>query len=228
MLDAFLRGDFATAPTPLSVFGLSLLLALLLGQAIAWVYMATHNGLSYSRAFVVSLALLPMIVALVMMVLANSLVVAFGLMAVFAIVRFRNVVRDTLDTVHVLATIVMGMACGTQKFTTAVIGGGAVLAAVAYFKAIDFGRRQRHNYIVHLRWMRPAAELPLLLAVLARHTRRCRCAAQRSTPDGQSSMFSYHVQLRDPARTAEFLAEVGALAGATDVAGLPAEDESEV
>lgn len=228
MFDAFLRGDYATAPTSLGIFALALLLALLLGQAIAWVYMATHDGLSYSRAFVVSLALLPLIVALVMMVLANSLVVAFGLMAVFAIVRFRNIVRDTLDTVYVLSTIVMGMACGTQKFTTAVLGGGIILAAVGYFKVIDFGRRRRHDFLVHLRWTRPVAELPALHALFARHSRRVERAAQRATPDGQSVAFTYHVRLRDPVRANELLAELSTLAGACDVGGTPAPDESEV
>jgi hypothetical protein len=98
MLDSFLHGDYASAPTPLPVLALALLLAFLMGQLIAWIYMMTHDGLSYSRAFVVSLVLLPVTVALVMMVLANSLVTAFGLMAVFAVVRFRNILRDTLDT----------------------------------------------------------------------------------------------------------------------------------
>jgi hypothetical protein len=31
---------------------LSLLLAFVLGQVLAWVYYATHSGLSYSRSFV--------------------------------------------------------------------------------------------------------------------------------------------------------------------------------
>ena len=95
---------------------LGLLLAFAGGHVIAWVYMWTHTGLSYSRSFVNSLILLPIVVALVMMVLANNLVTAFGLMAVFAIVRFRNILRDTLDTTYVLCVIVIGMAAGTLCF----------------------------------------------------------------------------------------------------------------
>ena len=73
---------------------LGLLLAFLTGHVIAWVYILTHSGLSYSRSFVNSLIVMPVIVAMVMMVLSNNLVTAFGLMAVFAIVRFRNILRD--------------------------------------------------------------------------------------------------------------------------------------
>lgn len=227
MLDALLSGDYATAPTPLSVFALSTLLALVVGQAIAWVYMATHSGLSYSRAFVVSLALLPLVVALVMVVLANNLIVAFGLMAVFAIVRFRNIVRDTLDTVYVLATIVVGIACGTQKFTTAVLGSSVILAAAGYYKAVEFGRRHRYDFVLHLQWTRPLVELETVATLLTRHSRRTRLTSQRRTPESVLAL-TYHVRLRDPARAGDLLTELGALPGATDVAGIPAEDESEV
>ncbi|MBI1840213.1 MAG: DUF4956 domain-containing protein, partial [Verrucomicrobia bacterium] len=98
MLDRLLQGDYGSAPTNWPVVVLGLLLAFACGHVIAWVYMFTHSGLSYSRSFVNALVLMPVIVSLVMMVLSNNLVTAFGMMAVFAIVRFRNILRDTLDT----------------------------------------------------------------------------------------------------------------------------------
>ncbi len=115
-LDEFFRGDFAAVPTNVPAMILGLLLAFAGGHVVAWVYMFTHTGLSYSRSFVNSLVVMPMVVAMVMMVLSNNLVTAFGLMAVFAIVRFRNILRDTLDTTYVLCVIVIGMAAGTMKF----------------------------------------------------------------------------------------------------------------
>ncbi len=228
MLDSFLHGDYASAPTPITVLALALLLAFLMGQLIAWIYMMTHDGLSYSRAFVVSLVLLPVTVALVMMVLANSLVTAFGLMAVFAVVRFRNILRDTLDTAHVLAGIVVGMACGTQKFTTAVLGGGILAAIMLYLWATHFGRRHHYDFILNLHWARPVGELPALRDLLERHSRKARCAHQRLAPDGSAAELSYHLLLRDPDRADELLVELNALQGASDVSGVRADAESEV
>lgn len=227
MLDSLLHADTATAHTPLSVLFLALLLAFALGHALAWVYMATHDGLSYSRAFVVSLLLLPVIVALVMFVLSNSLVTAFGLMAIFAIVRFRNILRDTLDTAHVLAGIVLGMSCGTLKFTTAIFGGLVLLAIMGYARLTHFGRRQRHDYVLHLESNAPPDALGDLAAVLARHGRRIQCVSQR-TAAGRGTQASYHLLLRDPDRAGELLAEVAAVPGVTQAAGVPASQESEV
>src|SRR5258706_564521 len=99
----FLRGDFGATPTNYSALIIALLLAFACGHAIAWIYMLTHSGLSYSRSYVTTLIIMPVIVAMVMLILANNLVLAFGLMAIFAMVRFRSILRDTLDTTYVLA-----------------------------------------------------------------------------------------------------------------------------
>ena len=72
MTDWFFRGDFATAPTNVPAMVLGLLLAFACGHLVAWIYMLTHSGLSYSRSFVNSLIVIPTIVSLVMQVLSNS------------------------------------------------------------------------------------------------------------------------------------------------------------
>ena len=95
--DWFFQGDFGSGPPNWPAMILGLLLAFGCGHIIAWVYMLTHSGLSYSRSFVNSLIIMPVIVSLVMMVLSNNLITAFGMMAVFAIVRFRNILRDVQE-----------------------------------------------------------------------------------------------------------------------------------
>src|SRR5260370_40195242 len=92
----FFQGDYSLMPPNWPAMLLGLLLAFACGHVIAWVYMLTHSGLSYSRSFVNALIVMPVLVALVMMVLANNLITAFGMMAVFALVRFRNVSTATL------------------------------------------------------------------------------------------------------------------------------------
>ena len=126
-------------PTDYGVLAISLLLAFVCGHAVAWTYMFTHTSLSYSRSYVNSLIILPVLVAMVMMVLANNLVIAFGLMAIFAMVRFRSVLPTfTLDTTYVLAVIVIGLACGTLKFTSAIIGCVGILAIMFLFPGHRF------------------------------------------------------------------------------------------
>ncbi|HHY87079.1 MAG TPA: DUF4956 domain-containing protein [Verrucomicrobia bacterium] len=227
MID-FFSSDYALAPMNVPAVILGLLLAFIGGQTIAWVYMHTHSGLSYSRSFVSSLLVIPVVVALVMMVLSNNLVTAFGLMAVFAIVRFRNILRDTLDTTYVLAVIVIGMACGTMKFATAVLGAGLLVLIFAYIWFSSFGTRNRYDIIVNLHWSRSPGELGELRALLDRHSLKTICASQRAH-DGATGMdFSYRLLLRDPRRMDDLLAELRSLQGVSRVTGLKADEQSEI
>src|SRR5207244_12340368 len=84
------HSDYAAAPLSIPTLVLSVVLAFLIGQTIAWVYMLTHTGLSYSRSFVNSLIVIPMIVTLVMTLMDINLLSAYGMMTVFEIVRFWN------------------------------------------------------------------------------------------------------------------------------------------
>jgi hypothetical protein len=228
MSDWLFQGDFGTAPTNVAALVLGLLLAFLCGHAIAWVYMKTHSGLSYSKSFVNSLILIPIVVSLVMAVLSNSLVTAFGMMAVFAIVRFRNVLRDTLDTTYILSALVVGMACGTQKFATAVIGCVLMVGIIMYLWYTGFGTRHRYDVIINLHWARALCELSELAGVLQRHSRRAQCASQRSNDGYQGTDLSYRLLLRDPSRVEDLLIDLRGTQGVSRVTSLQAQDESEI
>jgi Domain of unknown function (DUF4956) len=228
MLDGLLNGDIGRAPTNFPALILGLLLAFAGGHIIAWVYMATHSGLSYSRSFVKSLIVMPVVVALVMHVLANNIITAFGMMAVFTIVRFRNMLRDTLDTTYILLVLSLGMAAGSQKFTTAVAGLLVMALALLYLWATSFGTRHRYDLILNLHWSRPLSELNEMERLLSRHARRSHRASQRSEETGVGADLSYWLLLRDPARVNDLLTEVRTVNGVSHLSSIQAEDESEV
>ena len=229
MLDSVLNGDFGRAPTNFPALIMGLLLAFAGGHVLAWVYMITHSGLSYSRSFVKSLIVMPVVVALVMHVLSNNIITAFGMMAVFTIVRFRNMLRDTLDTTYILVVLVMGMAAGSQKFATTVAGLGIMTVALLYLWVTSFGSRHRYDVILNLRWSRPLAEVGEIDRLLQRHVRRSRRASQRtSLGETAGADLSYWLLLRDPARVDEMLSEVREMGGVSHVSSILAEDESEV
>lgn len=224
--DWLFQGDFGAAPTNWPTTILGLLLAFVCGHVISWVYMTTHSGLSYSRSFVNSLVLLPPIVALVMMVLVNNLVTAFGMMAVFAIVRFRNILRDTLDTTYVLISLVVGMAAGTHKFASALLGCALVSLTLMYLWYAQYGIRHRYDLVVSLLWLRPMVEAGEMERVLQRHSLSRLQPSERSSDRG--TLLTYRLLLRDASRTAELQDELQAVPGVERLNLMHAEDESEL
>lgn len=228
MMNFLLQGDQGSAPTSHHNVVLALLMSFLFGQLYAWIYARTHSGVSYSRSFVVSLIVLPVLVALVLLVMSNNLVTAFGLIAVFAVVRFRNVLRDTLDTCYVLAVIVLGTACGTQKFASAVVGGLAVAGLLMYLWMTASGTRHRFDLILNVKWKRSPSDLGPLRQLLARHSLKVHVANQHFGAGLDGADLSFRVLLRDPSRAEELLSELAAVPGVDRVASVQASDESEI
>src|SRR5882672_8693166 len=197
--DWLIRGDNAYASLDVTLVLLALCLAFLGGHTFAWVYQLTHAGLTVTRSFMHTLVLMPVLVALAMLALHDNLVTAFGMMSVFAIVRFRNVLIDPADTIYVLAAIIFGMAVGTQRFSLAIIGCAITAATLLYLSSSGFGERLRHGMLLNLHWDRPPAEVGELNVLLQQFGYDVECTSHRAHDDGGADL-SYRLLLRDPAQ----------------------------
>ena len=204
------------------------LLAFVIGQIIGWIYQRTHHGLSYSQSFTASMVVLPVLVAMMMLLMADNMTIAFGLLAVFAVVRFRNVLKDTRDTVFVLWAIVEGMAVGTGRSSLALIGCVFVGAVMFYLAITKYGARNSFDTIVNLMFSDDAGEINASIdRVLARHSLTSQLASiQEVTPGNLDA--SYRLTLRDPSRRVELESDLRGLDQIQHVSIFAHDDESEV
>ena len=148
-------------------------------------------------------------------------------LAVFAVVRFRNVLKDTRDTVFILWTIVQGMAVGTMRFSTAVMGCLIVAFVFLYLRFTSFGSRHRYDVVLSLHWTGGPDTLASLRPILRRHAVRSKLASQRSSGD-EGMDLSYRILLRDPGRSRELITELQKTAGVAHASLYHKEDESEI
>lgn len=190
---------------------LSFLLAFVLGQVVAWVYSRTHSGLSYSRSFTQSLVIMTLVVSLVMFVIGNSIVTAFGLLGALALIRFRNVLKDTRDTVFVFISLVVGMAVGTQRFLLAIIGTAVLILVVLFLDLTAFGTLGRFDGYLTLRGAhRTNGEAE---RVLRRYCREIKHVSSRRAAGTSIEEIVYEIGLRDRARGDDLLEELRRIAG---------------
>jgi uncharacterized membrane protein YhiD involved in acid resistance len=195
---------------------LRLLLAFVLGQALAWVYYATHSGMSYSRNFVQSLVLITVVVAMVMAVISNSLVTAVGLIGALAIIRFRNILKDTRDIAFVFCVLAVGMACGAGRLGVAVVGTVMLGSIAWYLNRFGFGAHEPHNAFLRLRAASPVGDHPLVRQILDQYNRRWILAAANET-SSQPSEYTFHLQIADMARNGAMIAALQAVDGVLDL-----------
>ena len=223
---SFLTPDFPAGGGGAELALLALLLAFCIGHIVAWTYMLTHSGLSYSQTFTSTLLVLPMLAALTMMLLAGNILTALGLLSIFAMIRFRNVLKDTRDTVFILWAIVEGVAAGTQRLSIGVVGALVIAAVFLYMRATSFGGRHRYDVVVSLQWAGNGSS-DLLKQIFRRHSLRALLASQHDI-DAEHIELSYRLLLRDPARARELVSELEKTSGVQRVVLFHRSDEAEV
>ncbi len=203
--------------TPESIL-LSLLLAFVLGQALAWVYYFTHSGLSYSRSFVQSLILICIVVAMVMAVIGSSIITAVGLMGALAIIRFRNIVKDTRDVAFIFCSLVVGMAAGSQRYAVAIVGTVVLSLIVIYLYVSGFGTHESHNGFLRFTFrgrIGPDSPIP---AILGRFCRNFSLISAQDSSFGTSEVeYAYQLTIRSAAKSEQMLAELQNIDGLENI-----------
>jgi hypothetical protein len=192
-----------------------MLLSFVLAQFVAWLYVWTHRGLSYSRNMVHSIVLLGMIVTMVMLVVGDSIARAFGLVGALAIIRFRTVVRDARDTTFIFLSLAVGIAIGAQHEMVAVTGTLVVTFVAALLQFTGFGTRHADTGTLRVRGT--GALTAALDEVLAAWCRTHEMIALREGAGGGESEYAYEIRLYHPSEREDLIQAVRAVAGTTGV-----------
>lgn len=100
---------------------LAMLIATILSLIITWVYQITFTGERYSQSFVHTIIMMSVIVSVVMNVISGNAGVAFGLFAVFSLIRFRSAVTNAKDIAYIFFGLCVGMTCGLHHFDLAIV-----------------------------------------------------------------------------------------------------------
>jgi hypothetical protein len=195
----------------------SILVSYLFAQSIAFGYMLTHQGVSYSRSFVVSLVAAGLVSTVLMLAIGNNLARGIGIVGTLALIRFRMQMHDSLDMIFVFAAFAGGVAAGTGNFATGGIGTVAFLVIVGTLQLTGFGSRHRHDGV--LRVQLPASEESetALVGSLRTHCRQFAAITVREVAQGRELERIYQVTLRRPGKEALLVKEVAGIDGAHGV-----------
>lgn len=86
--------------------------ALALGLLVSIVYMLSFKKERFSRNYAITMALLPAMVAAVIMLVGTDVARAFSLAGIFSLVRFRSAPGNARDISYVFFAMTIGLACG--------------------------------------------------------------------------------------------------------------------
>ena len=192
----------------------SLSLAFALSVVVAWLYSATHAGLSYLRGFTQSLALGGIISATVMLAIGDDVARGLGVVGALTIVRFRTTIKDTRDLMFVFASLAAGVGCGVQSFAVAIVGTGIFAAAVGFLHLTSFGTHREFDAVLRVRMPAGSPQQRAFNELLEQHCKRFVLVNLRES-GGELFEHSYQVQFPDPKAGTVLLRELNGLPGVT-------------
>lgn len=214
----FLTGAFQNGWTvpPWYVLAVRLIVALLMGAVVGWIFDRTDRGGDRGMSFPTTLVLLCALVAMATQVIGDNVARAFSLVGALSIVRFRTIVRDTRDTAFVIFSVVVGMAVGARNLALAAIGL-VVIGAAALLIANVTRARSEPPFLLRVRVGLGNGFEELLSGALNDHLLGRRLISVSTAKLGAALSVVYEGRLRE-GRTAEDLVRaLNAIQGVQDV-----------
>ncbi len=201
-------------------FLLCSVVSLVLGAACALIYMFRHK---YSRNFVVTLALLPLVVQTVITLVNGNLGAGIAVMGVFNLVRFRSIPGSAKDIGSVFFAMAIGLATGMGYLSLAVLFTAIMgIANVAYVLS-PFGCMQTVERELHLTVPEDLEFESVFEPVLEHYTDSFELVEVQTSNMGSLYNLTYLMKLRADASVKELIDELRCYNGNLKVALVPAQ-----
>lgn len=137
MLSQLFYDVFTDAAVDPAMMMLAIGVSLLLGLVIAKVY---QFKTVYSKSFVMSLALLPTLIAIVIFLVNGSLGAGVAVMGAFSLIRFRSAPGGAKELVSIFLVMTIGIAIGMGYLVFAIVFTLIMSLAMLLLEVVNFGQ----------------------------------------------------------------------------------------
>ncbi len=192
---------------------LSFLLAFLLSSLVAVVYERTFQGLSWSRGLVQSMILGSLISCLLMIAIGDNIARGIGIVGSLAIIRFRTNLRDPKDLVFLFASLGVGVACGVQSYTAAILGTVVFCVVAQILHHSSFASRKKHDGLVRFQVPAEGDGLDRATDTLKKLSRRFVLVTLRDISQGEWLDCAYQVKFSDETDETRLIRELSRIEG---------------
>ena len=207
MLDNIFRGLFdsdMTSVISLPDFLICVGTALLLGLVLALSYM--HRS-RYTKSFVITLALLPAVVCVVIMMVNGNVGAGVAVAGAFSLVRFRSVPGTAKEITMLFLAMGAGLICGMGYLGFAAVFTLVMCLASLLYNRLDLGAARNAAIYKTLNITVPEDlnYSTIFDDIFAQYTASCELIRVKTTNMGSLFRLTYNIALKDPAREKEMI-----------------------
>lgn len=202
-MPAIFQSVLSSSITPFSFF-ICLLSSVLIGLAVALVYIKTERR--YSSGFVVTLALLPAVVQIIIMMVNGNLGAGVAVAGAFSLVRFRSIPGTAKEIGAIFIALAAGLATGMGYVAFGAIFTLIMLLLLVLYSALRLGARanarKKELLIVipeSLNYTDAFSDL------FERYTDFCELVSVKTTNMGSLFKLKYEIRLKDEGNEKEFI-----------------------
>mgnify|MGYP004514347237 FL=1 len=173
-----------------------------LGVLIAVIYMQQGN---YSKNFVVTLAMMPVLVQVVIMMVNGNVGTSVAVLGTFGLVRFRSVPGTSREIANIFFAMAVGLATGMGYLTfsvamVVVIGGMFLLLGKT-----SFGERKYNEKDLRITIAEDLDYTDIFEDIFAEYTSKSSLEQVKTTNLGSMYELKYHITLKDAKKEKEMI-----------------------
>ena len=207
MSENLFRGLFDTEMTTVIAPGQFLLCvgaALVLGLVIALSYMYRTR---YTRSFVVTLAMLPAVVCVVIMMVNGNVGAGVAVAGAFSLVRFRSVPGTAREIGTIFLAMGAGLVCGMGYLAYAALFTVLLCAVFMVYSRLDMGTKKNADTykVLNITIPEDLDYTAVFDDIFRAYTTEHELIRVKTTNMGSLFRLTYHVALRDPAREKDMI-----------------------
>lgn len=229
MLDYTFSSLFTvTGSMTLSAFLTCVLAALVLGVVMALVYTFRAD---YTRSFVVTLAMLPAIVCVVIIMVGGNLGAGVAVAGTFSLVRFRSVPGTAKEICAIFLSMAVGLACGMGYPVFAAVFAVLMCLVSLLLSVTNFGGHKNAQLRKVLRITVPEDldYTGVFDDLLEKYTSRAELTAVKTTNLGSLNRLTYALILKKTGSEKEFIDELRCRNGNLEISiSVQTQDEREL
>lgn len=182
-------------------------IAILLGIVIALVYMKGCTE-HYTKSFVVTLALLPVLVGAVILMTSGSLGTAVAVAGAFSLVRFRSAPGTSREILSIFFAMAVGLACGMGEVAFAVLLTAVVAVVFFLLMRSPFGGSVSEDKDLRITIPENLDYTEIFDDLFEKYTTRCRLDKVKTVNLGSMYELQYSVTLKDAKEEKNMIDEI--------------------
>ena len=140
ILDTFRKAFLESGVAVVTVLTVLIMTAILSLYEYA-VYRNISHRAFYNRMFNICIAVMPSLIATIILCLQSNIVITLGTIGALAILRFRTAVKDPVDMLYLLWSVHIGITCGTQLYVVAILTSVVVTLLLLVFTNVQIGKK---------------------------------------------------------------------------------------